>query len=479
MITDEMVRTKTPGLSVAIIEGEKIVYSNGFGARDLKGDKPATQDTFYLIASTTKSFICVAIMKLQEEGKLSIEDPVSKHLPFELGLDGYPILIRHLMSHQSGVPSLDDNIALSEFAKEMDYQFSFPSIPYTSWGDYFRFINSGNEFVLEPPSKKFHYLNTGFTMLGRIIEVVSRQPLTDFMGEHILLPLEMKKSSFLEEDFKNDDSLSLAYKTISKNKKQFIQEARYVSDKFGYAAGGLFCSVVEMANYTIMNLNGGIFNGKQIISKESLNQIHDFQFTESYPSTDMTEFYGNYGKTGYGFGWAVHDDFYGHKLIHHSGSWLGASAWHALIPELKLGVVMLANKHPSPRIFAQAIMFVPLTLAGFTDPSTLQGFMSAFTDFTGFWYNFTFFVMIILFTYFYTAITINPNQMAEDMKKNGGFIPGVKPGKQTADFLDSILSKITLPGSFFLGLVAILPAFAMIGGVNSQFAQFYGGTSLL
>jgi preprotein translocase subunit SecY len=87
--------------------------------------------------------------------------------------------------------------------------------------------------------------------------------------------------------------------------------------------------------------------------------------------------------------------------------------------------------------------------------------------------------MIILFTYFYTAITVNPNQMAEDMKRNGGFIPGVKPGRQTADFLDTILSRITLPGSIFLGIVAILPAFAMIGGVNSQFAQFYGGTSLL
>lgn len=132
-----------------------------------------------------------------------------------------------------------------------------------------------------------------------------------------------------------------------------------------------------------------------------------------------------------------------------------------------------------PIIFAQAIMFVPLTLAGFTDSSTLQGFMAAFTDFTGFWYNLTFFIMIILFTYFYTAITVNPNQMAEDMKRNGGFIPGVKPGRQTADFLDTILSRITLPGSIFLGIVAILPAFAMIGGVNSQFAQFYGGTSLL
>jgi len=132
-----------------------------------------------------------------------------------------------------------------------------------------------------------------------------------------------------------------------------------------------------------------------------------------------------------------------------------------------------------PIIFAQAIMFVPLTLAGFSDSNALQGVMAAFTDFTGFWYNFTFFVMIILFTYFYTAITVNPNQMAEEMKRNGGFIPGVKPGRQTADFLDTIMSRITLPGSMFLGMVAILPAFAMMGGVNSQFAQFYGGTSLL
>ena len=132
-----------------------------------------------------------------------------------------------------------------------------------------------------------------------------------------------------------------------------------------------------------------------------------------------------------------------------------------------------------PIIFAQAIMFVPLTLAGFSDSNSLQGFFAAFTDFTGFWYNFAFFVMIIMFTYFYTAITVNPNQMADDMKRNGGFIPGVKPGKQTADFLDSVMSRITLPGSMFLAVVAILPAFAMIGGVNSQFAQFYGGTSLL
>lgn len=132
-----------------------------------------------------------------------------------------------------------------------------------------------------------------------------------------------------------------------------------------------------------------------------------------------------------------------------------------------------------PIIFAQAIMFLPLTLAGFAESETLTGIAQTFTNIDGFWYNFVFALLIIAFTYFYTAITINPQQMAEDMKKNGGFIPGVKPGKKTVDFIDNVMSRITLPGSIFLALVAIMPAFVRIVGVNSQFAQFYGGTSLL
>ncbi|HPX04391.1 MAG TPA: preprotein translocase subunit SecY [Tenuifilaceae bacterium] len=131
-----------------------------------------------------------------------------------------------------------------------------------------------------------------------------------------------------------------------------------------------------------------------------------------------------------------------------------------------------------PIIFAQALMFIPMMLSRF-DTEATTGIAAAFSDFTGFWYNFTFALLIIAFTYFYTAITINPNQMAEDMKKNGGFIPGVKPGKKTVEFLDTIMSRITLPGSIFLALVAILPAFAMMIGINNQFAQFFGGTSLL
>ena len=132
-----------------------------------------------------------------------------------------------------------------------------------------------------------------------------------------------------------------------------------------------------------------------------------------------------------------------------------------------------------PIIFAQAIMFLPLTIANYAQSETLSGFLAAFTNINGFWYNFVFFLMIVLFTYFYTAITVNPNQMADDMKKNGGFIPGVKPGRRTAEFIDTVMSRITFPGSMFLGLVAIMPAFVSLIGVNAQFAQFYGGTSLL
>jgi preprotein translocase subunit SecY len=131
-----------------------------------------------------------------------------------------------------------------------------------------------------------------------------------------------------------------------------------------------------------------------------------------------------------------------------------------------------------PIIFAQAIMFLPITFMGFSD-NTDNSFAMAFADYNGFWYNLVFGILVVIFTYFYTAIAINPNQMADDMKKNGGFIPGVKPGRKTAEYLEGILSKITLPGSIFLAIVAILPAIVRLFGVNTQFAQFYGGTSLL
>jgi len=131
-----------------------------------------------------------------------------------------------------------------------------------------------------------------------------------------------------------------------------------------------------------------------------------------------------------------------------------------------------------PIIFAQALMFLPLMFMRFSTDGG-SNFWRIMTDMNGFWYNCIYAIMIIIFTYFYTAITINPQQMAEDMKRNGGFIPGVKPGKKTADYLDTIMSRITLPGSIFLAFIAIMPVFARMLGISSSFAQFFGGTSLL
>ncbi|MDN5212337.1 preprotein translocase subunit SecY [Fulvivirgaceae bacterium BMA12] len=134
-----------------------------------------------------------------------------------------------------------------------------------------------------------------------------------------------------------------------------------------------------------------------------------------------------------------------------------------------------------PIIFAQSLMFLPAMIASiWSDTSDLAVYIgSTFSNILSWQYNLVFAIMIILFTFFYTAITVNPNQIADDMKRNGGFIPGIKPGKPTSEFIDNILSKITLPGSFFLAIVAILPAFATLAGVSQGFSQFYGGTSLL
>jgi preprotein translocase subunit SecY len=134
-----------------------------------------------------------------------------------------------------------------------------------------------------------------------------------------------------------------------------------------------------------------------------------------------------------------------------------------------------------PIIFAQSLMFVPALIAQiWAQDNDIANYIGAtFSDFTSWQYNLLFATMIIVFTFFYTAITVNPEQIAEDMKRNGGFVPGIKPGAPTSEFIDGIISKITLPGSILLAAVAILPALAIISGVGGEFAQFYGGTSLL
>ncbi len=132
-----------------------------------------------------------------------------------------------------------------------------------------------------------------------------------------------------------------------------------------------------------------------------------------------------------------------------------------------------------PIIFAQALMFIPLTIVQYSSPENSSWFLHSLMDHRSLLYNIVFALLIIAFTYFYTAITLNPTQMAEDMKRNNGFIPGVKPGKDTAEYIDTVMSRITLPGSLFIAFIAIMPALAGTLNVQDAFSQFFGGTSLL
>ncbi len=132
-----------------------------------------------------------------------------------------------------------------------------------------------------------------------------------------------------------------------------------------------------------------------------------------------------------------------------------------------------------PIIFAQALMFIPLTIVQYSNPENSSWVLHSLMDHRSFLYNVVFAALIIAFTYFYTAITLNPTQMAEDMKRNNGFIPGVKPGKDTAEYIDTVMSRITLPGSLFIAFIAIMPALAGCLNVQDAFSQFFGGTSLL
>jgi preprotein translocase subunit SecY len=132
-----------------------------------------------------------------------------------------------------------------------------------------------------------------------------------------------------------------------------------------------------------------------------------------------------------------------------------------------------------PIIFAQSIMFIPTTITTFFPESEWMQNIARYFDYTSFTYSFFYAILIVFFTYFYTAIAFNPKDVADNMQKQGGFIPGIRPGKHTSDFIDNILTKITLPGSIFLAIIAILPAFMSRMGVTGTFAQFFGGTSLL
>lgn len=329
LISNLMQGTKIPSLAVSVIEEDKIIYSRAFGSRCYKQNLAATTNTLYGIGSCTKSFTCLGIMQLAEQGKLDINDPVSKYLPFNLGLKDKPITIHHLMSHSSGIPNLGLAtvlIARHSFEEKETY------VPLATFDDLMNFVNNAKDEVLVEPGKKYYYCNTAFTLLGAIIEKISGLKYEEYIKQNILLPLEMTHSLFTKEDYEKEKDVMTAYKPDTKNKG--LLETIHPFDPFVFAAGGMLSSVNELSNYLLMILNNGKFNDKEILKINSLKKM----FT---PYIERQA--GNFGKENYAYGWAVTEDFFGETLIQHGGSTAVSSAYLAFIPDKKIAVAVTGN----------------------------------------------------------------------------------------------------------------------------------------
>ncbi|MFX0206820.1 MAG: serine hydrolase domain-containing protein, partial [Candidatus Hodarchaeota archaeon] len=237
-----MTKNDVPGMAIAIVHDDQVIYSRGFGSRNLKKFLPFTPDTLNGFGSCTKSFTCLAIMQLYSQEKLDIHDPVSKYIPFKLGLKDQSITIHHLMTHTSGIP----NLGSAELVIGQNYpiDLKFPPIPFSSWEDFYTHFNLAQEEILFNPQEHFFYFNGGYTALGHIITRVSRMRFEDYVRKHILDPLKMNRSGFLESRISKDDNVSVPYEMLpGKDGKPTPTPAEFPFNQFIFAPGGLISSV--------------------------------------------------------------------------------------------------------------------------------------------------------------------------------------------------------------------------------------------
>ncbi len=331
-VLEKMADTRLPAVSLALIKDGQSVYSRGFGLRDVDRSLPATPRTLYGIGSVTKSFTCLAILQLQEQRRLRVDDPVDKYVPITVAPHGETIRLHHLMTHSSGIPAL----AYAEAVIRYGVGASDHWLPIGSYQDMLTFVNGAEDWVHTRPGERWFYLNEGYVLLGAIIEKVSGQPYADYIREHILSPLDMTRSFLNRGEATADTDAAVPY-VITKDKTQL--PSRYLNGQLG-SDGGLISSVEDMTHYLAMYLGGGKGPRGPLVTQESLRTMmspHIPLPLETYSSA-QAEPIGHYG-----YGLSVYPDFFGHTLVGHGGSVLVSTAHLAFIPDRHVGVIALAN----------------------------------------------------------------------------------------------------------------------------------------
>jgi CubicO group peptidase (beta-lactamase class C family) len=331
-IFDQLSETKLPGLSVTVVKGDEVMWSRGFGFRDLAHGLAATPHTLYAIASVTKSFTCIAIMQLQEQGKLDLQDPIDIHIPFKLQSGGEDVRIWHLMSHASGIPAL----AYAESVIRSAIGAGEHWLPIASYSDLVTFMEDAAAWAVAKPGERWFYLNEGYVLLGYIIEQVSGLPYQEYIRRHIFEPLGMKRSLFAKEEVEKDQDVATPYIiTRDLERKASVYPYGAISSD-----GGIISNALDLARYVSMCLNGGQYQGSRLLRRESIEAMQTARV--------RTPVEGSFGEQGYGYGLGITPDFYGRKLIGHGGNVGVATAYIGFIPEENVGIALLANGEGYP-----------------------------------------------------------------------------------------------------------------------------------
>ncbi|WP_291764909.1 serine hydrolase [Caldivirga sp. UBA161] len=329
-VLSKMREYKIPGLSIGIVKDGELIYARGFGFRDIEAGLPATPRTTYGIGSITKSFTALAILKLTEEGKLNLMDPVERYVQLRLRSMGEPVLIHHLLTHSSGIPALGYAEAFINGLLGLEDNW----LPLATPEDVVAFMRGSGDWAVAKPGERFFYLNEGYVLLGYIIRKVTGLSYEDYISKVILKPLNMDKTYFSEGEYNSDWDKATPY--------IIDREGRHIKSRFPFGItsdGGLLSNVVDMSKYINMLINRGELNGVRILGRDYLELAERRYINVPWRML---------GDEGYGYGLIVSDSFFGRRLVSHSGSVLVYTAYMAYVPGDKIGVIVLANADGYP-----------------------------------------------------------------------------------------------------------------------------------
>ena len=324
-IREKMAETKIPGLAISVLKDGKVIFTKGFGFRNVEENLPVTEKTLFYVGSVTKSFTALSIMKLVEDGKISLDDPVSKYLDLKLEVEGSPVTIHHLLTHTSGIPAL----AYAEAVIRGYFETSNVWLPISKPEDVLDFIQDYESWIEAKPGERFFYLNEGYVLLGLIISKVSGMNYEEFVKKEIFEPLGMNKSIFCDKRVFSEEDIASHY-ILDRNGSLVLKKPL-----LGVTAdGGIVSCVEDLSKYVDMMINRGKFDGKRILKEENVEKME-----KEYVKIP----YEVFGGESYGYGWMIYPRFFGRKLVGHGGSVLTHNTFVGYIPSEKLGVVVLTN----------------------------------------------------------------------------------------------------------------------------------------